>query len=127
MEKTTKLRILHVEDDALDAELVSHALRMAGLDCTIHVAVSRRGCLEALERGTFDLVVSDSHGHDFTGPDILRLVRERLPDAPFIFLSGSFDDTDPEALKTQGAADCLLKDDLDSLAPAIRRAMQSRL
>lgn len=125
MGEATKVRILHIEDDPPDAELVEHALRRAGLDCEIHVARSRRECLAALESDTFDLVLSDSHGYDFTGLDLLLLVRQHLPDAPFLFLSGSYDDTNPEMLKAEGATDCLLKDDLDTLVPAIQRALLS--
>lgn len=125
MGEARTVRILHIEDDPPDAELVGHALRRAGLDCDILVASSRRECIAALESDTFDLILSDSHGYDFKGLDLLVLVRQHLPDAPFLFLSGSYDDTDPEMLKAEGATDCLLKDDLDTLVPAIRRALLS--
>lgn len=115
------VHILHVEDDPADAELVEIALRGADLPCDIHLARSRKECLAALETGEFDVVLSDSHGHDLKGREVLHLVREHLPHVPFIFLSGSFDDTDPEILKVEGAADCILKDDLDSLISIVRR------
>jgi CheY-like chemotaxis protein len=126
VDKTGTARILHIEDDPVDAELISLALQRAGLPCDIHLASSRKECLAALESGEFDLVLSDSHGHDFKDLDILRLVHDHLPDIPFIFLSGSFDDRDPETLKAEGATECLLKDDLDELAPAIKRVLQDR-
>jgi CheY-like chemotaxis protein len=123
MNERPTLQILHIEDDEADAELVRLALLKPGFPCDILLARSRKECLEALESGTFDLALSDSHGHDFTDMDILHLVREYLPEVPFIFVSGSFDDTDPEMLKAEGATDCLLKDDLDALMPAVRRAL----
>ncbi len=123
MDEPEKMRILHIEDDVLDAELIRRALYLTGVDCDIHLATSGKKCLEALETGTFDLVLSDSHGYDFTGLEMLHLVREHLPEAPFIFISGSFDDTDPEMLKAEGATDCILKDDLDALVPAIQRVL----
>ena len=126
MNRKGTIRILHIEDDEPDAELVRLALLKAGLPCDVHLARSRKECLAALAGGTFDLVLSDSHGHDFKDVDILRLVHEHLPAVPFIFLSGSFDDRDPEALKAEGASECLLKDDLDALMPAIRRTLQDR-
>lgn len=124
MNEKRVIHILHIEDDPADAELTEIALLGSGLLCDIRLARSRKECLAALENDTFDLVLSDSHGHDLKADDVLRLVREHLPQVPFIFLSGSFDDNDPEALKAEGATDCLLKDDLDELAPAIRRALQ---
>lgn len=125
MNEARKMRILHIEDNEADAELVGHALDAAALDYDIVVARSHRECAAALKSSKFDLVLSDSHGHDFTGLDLLHLVREYLPHVPFIFLSGSFDDNDEEMLKAEGAADCLLKDELDVLVPAIRRALTS--
>jgi len=126
MTATGTLHILHIEDDPVDAELISIALLKSDLRCDIHLARSRKECIAALESGTFDLVLSDSHGHDFKGMDILRLVHDHLPDTPFIFLSGSFDDTDPRRLKAGGAAECLLKDDHEALLPAIWRVLRSR-
>jgi CheY-like chemotaxis protein len=123
VDETGKLRILHIEDNPVDAELVGHALRRSGLACDVRVAESRRECLIALDEGEFDLVLSDSHGHDFIGPELLRLVRQRLPQVPFLFLSGSYDDFDTAMLKAEGASDCLLKDELDILAPAVLRAL----
>jgi len=127
MSENTTMHILHIEDDPADAELTEIALRGGGLSCDIRLAKSRKECLSALESGEFDLVLSDSHGHDLKGLEVLHLVRERLPDVPFVFLSGSFDDCDPEELKAEGAAECILKDDLEALVLVIRRLMQQPL
>jgi sigma-B regulation protein RsbU (phosphoserine phosphatase) len=126
MDRSEKVRILHIEDDPSDAELIRYALLKSGFSCDIHLATSGRGCLAALENGVFDLVLSDSHGHDFTGLSLLHLVRGHLPHVPFIFLSGSFDDSDPETLKAAGATDCILKDDLDALIPLILQVLAIR-
>ena len=123
MGQIPRIRILHVEDSPPDAELIALALRDAGLDCDIRLARSLKECRVALTEGGYQLVLSDSHSHDFRGRDILRLVREHLPVVPFIFLSGSFEDTDPVLLHAEGAADCLLKDELQELAPAVRRVL----
>ena len=115
-----KLHILHIEDDPADAELIGLALQDAQVDCDIQVVGSRKECLQALEEHGFDLVLSDSHGHDFEASDLLPLVRSHLPAVPFIYVSGSFLDKDPEALKAQGATGCVLKDDLDTLAELVQ-------
>lgn len=115
-----RLHILHIEDDAADAELIGLALQAAHLDCDIRVVKSRKECVQALEEGTFDLVLSDSHGHDFTASDLLPLVRGYLPAVPFIHVSGSFLDKDPEKLEAQGATGCVLKDDLGTLAGLVQ-------
>ena len=121
-----RLHILHIEDDPPDAELIELTLRRAGLDFDIRLVTSRAECTAALQESDFDLVLSDSHSHDFTAALLLDLVREHQPDVPFIFLSGSFEDTDSDALKAQGASDCVLKDHLGELLPVIRRLLPGR-
>ena len=115
-----KLCILHIEDDPADAELVGLALHAAHLECDIQVVRSRKECVQALEERRFDLVLSDSHGHDFSASELLVLVRGYLPGVPFIHVSGSFLDRDPETLKAQGATGAVLKDDLRELAALVQ-------
>ena len=119
-----EIRILHIEDDAADAELIGLALARAGIHCEIQVVASRKECIAALEEGGFDLVISDSHGPDFSALALLEAVRERLPEAPYVFLSGSYFDNDPEALKAEGATECLLKEDLDGLVTLVQRIVR---
>jgi sigma-B regulation protein RsbU (phosphoserine phosphatase) len=118
------LRILHLEDNPADAELIREALRRSGLACEIQLATSYGEYLAALRQGTPDLILSDSRGHDFEGLAVLRQVRRQFPQVPFLFLSGSYQGKDTAALKAEGAAECLLKDDLDTLAAAIQHALQ---
>lgn len=125
MAKDKKIRILHVEDNPIDAELIELALLRAGVNCEISLAATATECLAALDKATYDLVLSDSHGHDLSVENVIGLVRERLPDVPLLVVSGSFHDNDPERLKMQGATDCLLKDDLDVLASTIRRTLDA--
>lgn len=115
-----RLRILHIEDEPADAELIGLALQAARVECDIHVVKSRKECVQALEQQGFDLVLSDSHGYDFAAPELLPLVRGYLPAVPFIYVSGSFMDRDTEKLKAQGAIACVLKDDLGALAKLVQ-------
>ena len=119
-----KLHILHIEDDPADAELIGLALR-AEVDCDIRVVGSRKECEQALEERSFDLVLSDSHGYDFTASELLALVRAYLPGVPFIHVSGSFLDNDPEMLQARGATGCVLKDDPDALAALVQEVARS--
>jgi len=53
------LRILHVEDDSTDAELLRRVLHSGGLPCTINCVRTREDFQAALSAGGFDLIVSD--------------------------------------------------------------------
>ena len=120
---TQRLRILHLEDDPMDAELVLMALSSEGLDCEVQV-VSRRDEFDlALERGGMDLVLADFALPAFDGMSALAMVREKLPDLPFVFVSGKLgEEAAIESLKS-GATDYVLKNRLSRLGPAVQRAL----
>jgi PAS domain S-box-containing protein len=120
---TQRLRILHLEDDPMDAELVLMALSAEGLDCEVQV-VSRRDEFDtALERGGIDLILADFALPSFDGMSALAMVRERRPDLPFVFVSGKLgEEAAIESLKS-GATDYVLKSRLSRLGPAVQRAL----
>ncbi|HEY3859227.1 MAG TPA: ATP-binding protein [Gammaproteobacteria bacterium] len=122
-----KLHILHIEDDAVDAELIRQTLLRSDLDCHITLAMSRAEYTQALAKGGIDIILSDNRGYDFDGLEVLRTVRRQHPHIPFLFLSGSFEGKDLEHLKSEGASDCLLKTDMEVLVPAIQRALRRTL
>ncbi len=117
------LRILHLEDDARDAELVSAALSAGGLSFTIRRVDTRQAYEEALRREEFDVVISDFSLPAFDGAAALQLARELRPGVPFLLVSGVIgEDAAIESL-VGGANDYVLKHRLARLAPAVRRAL----
>ena len=122
-----KLRVLIVEDDLNDAELMAIQLRRAGFSPECRQAASEAEYLDQL-LPDLDIILSDFRLPDFSGLKALKLLKERELEIPFILISGTIgEDTAVEALK-EGAADYLLKDRLGRLGPAIEQAMeQSRL
>ena len=117
-------RILHLEDDHLDAELIQSALAADGLGCSITPARHRGEFVAALEGGEFDAILGDHHLPGFDGLTALKLAREKCQDIPFIFLSGTMDDAAVSAMLRGGATDHVPKDDLSRLGPAVVRAVE---
>ncbi len=118
------LHILHLEDEPDFAELVRAMLSDAGLDAEIARVGNRAEFEEALNRGKFDLIISDYHLPGFTGLNALALVRKKLPDLPFILVSGTIGEQAAiESLKA-GATDYVLKQQPDRLPSAVRRAIK---
>jgi len=126
MDTPRRLRVLHVEDDAAHAELIRRALAESELPCDVRLAISRRDFMDALKQAPPDLILSDSHAYDIEGLEALRIARRRFPGVPFLFVSASFSDKDPGALKAAGADACLLKSDLGALTGAIRLIFNER-
>jgi two-component system cell cycle sensor histidine kinase/response regulator CckA len=118
------MKILHLEDNPTDGELVLVALEKEWPGCRVERVQTRDGFLAALQGGGFDLILSDFSMPGFDGVSALALARERRPDLPFIFLSGTIgEDNAVEALK-HGATDYVIKDRMGRLVPAVRRALE---
>jgi PAS domain S-box-containing protein len=123
--KAGPLRILHLEDDIHDVELVSGWLEDEGLRCEVKNAQTEAEFEAALEQGQVDLIISDYSLPMFDGLKALGMAHERLPDVPFILFSGTIgEEVAVESLK-QGAADYVLKQRPQRLIAAVRQALAS--
>ena len=117
------IRLLLLEDNALDAELAQTALRQSGLVVESRCAVTRREFEAALAEGGWSLVLSDYALPGYTGLEALAMVRARDALLPFVLISGTLgDERAIECLKA-GATDYVLKDNLQRLVPVVRRAL----
>src|SRR6476620_2798055 len=117
------LRVLHLEDDASDTELVQAALEGEGVQSELTRVEREQDFLAALQRESLDLILADYTLPSFDGLSALRIAQQHLPEVPFIFVSGTLgEDVAIEALKT-GATDYVLKTRLARLGPAVTRAL----
>jgi two-component system cell cycle sensor histidine kinase/response regulator CckA len=118
------LRILLVEDSQSDADLLIADLTQAGYDITFERVETADAMTAALERGTWDLVLSDFSLPTFSAPAALAVLQQRGEDLPFIIVSGTIgEETAVTALKA-GAHDFLGKGRLARLGPAIERELR---
>lgn len=120
------LHILFLEDEPSDVERVARVLARAGIHAAMRVVDSAEAFTRALREFAPDLVLSDHSGARFTALHALGVVRTTRPATPVILVSDSFNDVVVvESLKA-GAENCVFKDRLDSLVPAIRAALALR-
>lgn len=120
------MRVLHLEDSNLDAELL--AVRLAGTwpECRIRQADNQADFVAALHHGEFDLILSDYTLQDMDGLAALDLAKVHRPGVPFIFFSGTIgEERAIEALR-RGADDYVIKDRPTRLVSAIRQAIERR-
>jgi PAS domain S-box-containing protein len=118
------LRILNLEDTPEDAELNREMISARWPDCQFVRVETRADYVSALEVGGFDIILSDYTIPGFDGRQALLLAREKRPEIPFIFVSGTIgEDTAIEALKN-GATDYVLKHRPIRLIPAVDRALR---
>jgi len=119
------LRILHLEDDPLDARLIREYLRTAGVTGEITIAATREA-FEALLPEGFDVILADYHIPRLSGLEALSLARAVDPRIPFILVTGALGDERAVELLRSGATDFILKDRLGRLASAVERSILER-
>ena len=113
-----------VEDDARDAALVEHVLKEGGFAFSFMRVDTQDGFLHALERYRPSVILSDHGLPAFDGFSALALAQAQAPDTPFIFVTGSLgEEMTIQALKS-GAADFVLKHHMNTLPPALHRALR---
>lgn len=118
------LRILHLEDDPKDAELIHAVLEAEDIFSEVTRVDTQADFVAALDRGDLDLVLADYTLPSFDGVSALRISLEKCPDIPFIFVSGTLgEEVAIEALKI-GATDYLIKDRPARMGPSVRRALR---
>jgi len=118
------LRILNIEDNANDAELNEAMLSARWPQCELLRVDNRQDFIAALEHEDVDLILSDYTMPGFNGLEALNIARERRPQTPFLFVSGTIgEDAAIEAMKN-GATDYVLKHRLMRLIPAVDRALR---
>lgn len=117
------VRLLFVEDSELDAELICHAMRRGGLELQVERVTDAAALREALERGGYDLILSDYQLPGFDGLEALRLARDVSPETPFIFVSGVLGEERAVETLQEGAVDYVLKQRLTRLPSAVMRAL----
>jgi two-component system response regulator PilR (NtrC family) len=125
-EDVAAARVLVVDDERSMRELLSIVLRREGYDVT--VAENGRSAVAAMERGRFDLLISDIKMPDMSGVDVLREAKRLDADILGIMITAfASADTAIEAMRL-GAHDYLSKPfDVDELKIKVRNALEQRL
>jgi CheY-like chemotaxis protein len=94
------LRILSIEDDPKDAELIQDLLETGDIACEVTRVDTQAALVASLEQGGIDLILADYSLPSFDGISALRLAMKACPDVPFIFVSGTLgEEVAIEALK----------------------------
>jgi PAS domain S-box-containing protein len=118
------LRVLHLEDDPHDAELIQESLATEGIVSRVTRVETQAEFLAALEQGGIDIILADYTLPAFDGLSALRIAATKQPNVPFIFVTGTLgEDVAIEALKI-GATDYLVKERLSRIGPSVHRALR---
>jgi|WetSurMetagenome_2_1015567.scaffolds.fasta_scaffold00358_5 PAS domain S-box-containing protein len=119
-----RLKLLLVEDSEDDAELVYSALFSSGFQVSKSRVVNGEEMKIALERESWDAVLSDYNLPEFSTSEALEILKLEHLDIPFIVVSGCIGEETAVALMKSGAHDFVMKDNLARLGPALKRELR---
>ena len=120
------LRVLLVEDDEADADLIALTIKKSNEGAVVDVAVSGKQFTELLAGHQYDIVLADYRLPDWTGMKALRKLRHLGFDMPFIVVTGTLGDEHAVECVKAGASDYVLKENLARLPMAVNRAIKEK-
>ena len=121
----TKLYALLLEDVNRDAELLAETLESEGYDLTLDVVDNEKDFTHALNSNDYDIIFADYTLPSFDGERALLLAKSLCPNVPFISISGTIGEDRAVELLKQGATDYVLKDRMERLGMATKRALDA--
>jgi len=121
---TRPLRVLLIEAEQGDADLLVRQLTHAGFAVDGHRVATAPAMRQALGDEAWDLILSDHGTPGFDAHAALKIHQERGLDIPFIVVSGAVEEETAVAVMRAGAHDYLRKSNLGRLVPAIERELR---
>lgn len=117
------LRVLVIDESESDAALIHEILTDAGFKVLVERVEAAHEMREALEED-WDLICSEYILTDFSGLEALHLLQRTRKAIPVIILAGEIQvDEAMDALR-QGAADCVLKENLSRFVSAVKDVLK---
>jgi PAS domain S-box-containing protein len=117
------LKILIVEDNESDADLLCRELKKSGLNFITEVVQTRTTFELALQNFGPDIILSDYSLPSFDAVTAFRIKQNRYPYIPFIIVSGIIGEENAVELIKDGVTDYASKQKLFTLSTKIDRAL----
>jgi signal transduction histidine kinase len=125
-EPRRKLRVLLVEDNASDGELILHALRKGGFDSESELVQTAAEFSDRIRRNKYEIILADYQLPGWNGMETVATLRQEGLDIPVVLVSGALGELRAVECIKQGAADYVLKDHLARLPQSVRRAIEEK-
>jgi PAS domain S-box-containing protein len=120
----TPIQILHLEDSKSDSLLVQINLRKENLNFEYFFVDNEQDFLEHLENRKIDIILSDYNLPDYNGAEALIVSKTRFSHIPFVFVSGTMGEEAAIESLLNGATDYVLKNRIERLGSAVKRAIR---
>lgn len=123
---TKPLRVLLLEDNESDAELIKQELQRCGMPTVMERVDSEEAFSKAVREFAPDVVLTDHSLSEFDARDALDILRTRRPATPLIIVTGSVTGEKTVAFIRGGAEDVVLKSHIYRLGASINNAVSVR-
>lgn len=121
----SKINIILAEDNVDDVDLMIFALNKSDLDYEL-THVDQLDTLHShLNKGKFDLVISDYDLKTFNGMDVIQKVRSIDSAIPIIIASGTVGEEEAVRLMKEGASDFFLKENIHQIPKEIIKILKA--
>jgi two-component system, sensor histidine kinase and response regulator len=120
----SNLKILILEDNQNDADILQRELKKSGLSFTSQIVQTRKEYESALENFVPDIILSDYALPAFDAVTAFRIKQNKSPHIPFIIVSGIIGEENAVELIKNGVTDYTPKDKLVTLSQKIIRALK---
>jgi len=121
-----RLRVLLVEDDPADRDLILSELNKGEFEIHSEAAGTADEFRQRIRANCPDVVLADYNLGQWRGTDALEIMREEGLDIPLILVSGALGDVTAVECIKQGVTDYVLKDSLGRLPMALRGALKDK-
>ena len=119
----TPFKVLSLEDSDLDFEIISEQLIKAGYNLNISRAETETEFTSLIRSNKYDIILADYNLPQFDAFEALKICNIHCPEVPFICVSGSIGEIMAIELLKNGAVDYVIKDRLERLPFAVKRAL----
>lgn len=123
VEMTNRLKILHLEDVGIDAELTKRVITKSNIDADILVVDNKESYVEALIKFAPNVILSDHTLPSFSSKEALHIFLQSGMKIPFILVTATISEEYAVSVIKAGADDYILKDNLEQLPEAILNAL----
>jgi two-component system sensor histidine kinase UhpB len=124
MSTVKSIKILILEHDENDLELLLYELKKGALDFVSKIVETKEQFSNALVDFCPDIILSDYSLPGFDGVTAFHIKQQICPDVPFIIVSGTIGEENAVELIRNGVTDYSLKDKLFTVIPKIKRAIK---
>ena len=118
------LRVLVIEDNPDDAELLLRELKRGELPVEAEVAHDYASAEAAFNKGCWEAVLSDYNIPGTSFAEVLALAKSSDPDMPVIVVSGAVGEEVAASLMRDGASDLVLKHNRSRLVSVLERELK---